>query len=119
MILRRFAAVLTWLLLLRVNVVANDLVCARHHTGASAVGAEMAHHAMHGRTNHATESGTRCKIPARSDCCGAMASCAVTIGAAASTHTEPPPVARVALTNDGGDAPAMPALSPEPPPPKA
>lgn len=73
MTFRRFAAVLTWLLLLRVNVVANDLVCARHRAGASTV-AEMAHHAMHGRTNHATESGKPCKIPARSDCCRAMAS---------------------------------------------
>ena len=121
--IRRLTAIATWVLLLHLNLIASDLVCAQHH--------EMSHAATEVVTKHHAPAGSTdktivtdgdkdaCQVPARADCCHAMASCAVSLGLGSSSLAAAPPTMNGAAATFSLDAPISFAFAPDPPPPKA
>jgi hypothetical protein len=122
-VIRRLTAIATWVLLLHLNLIASDLVCAQHHeTSNAAVEVMTQHHAPAGVTHASGVTDAEkdgCQVPARSDCCHAMASCAVSLGLGASQNDVAPPTIRCARAPGSVDAPISFAFAPDPPPPKA
>jgi hypothetical protein len=122
-VIRRLTAIATWVLLLHLNLIASDLVCAqRHETPRGATPAMAQHHAPTHETQQrsVTDDGTGpCQVPARADCCRAMASCAVNLGLGASPLDGAPAIVRAEAATRFADAPISFAVAPEPPPPKA
>jgi hypothetical protein len=120
---RRLTGITTWVLLLRLNFVASDLVCARHHEMRDEVMPSMMQH--HAPTNGTPNSGVTdgdneaCRVPARVDCCHAMASCAVTLGIGALPLALQPLTVCAAAATRGSGIPISFAVPPDPPPPKA
>jgi hypothetical protein len=122
--LRRVTALVSSLLMLQLSFAASDLVCARHD-GGTATGNHHpdAHdaaesHATH-QSHHAVGAPKSCEVPARSDCCAALASCGPSIGMLASTRE--PDARSITVRVDARIAAAPLSLTPapEPPPPKA
>jgi hypothetical protein len=122
-VIRRLTAIATWVLLLHLNLIASDLVCAQHH--------EISHTATEAMTQHHTLAGSpdktavtngdtdACQVPARADCCHAMASCSVSFGLGSSSLAAAPPTMNGAAATLSLDAPISLAFAPDPPPPKA
>jgi hypothetical protein len=110
--------------MLQLSFAAGDLACATHdsgssspkhqHTSAAASAATAIHHSADG-----VDSSKSCEVPARSDCCAALASCGPSIGIAATIQAEE--IASIDVNTDSHtfDTPASLTTSPEPPPPKA
>ena len=121
--IRRLTAIATWVLLLHLNLIASDLVCAQHRERSSPATEVMPqHHAPAGvtRASSMTESDKdTCQVPARADCCHAMASCTVSLGLASSPLDAALPTMVGAAATVSLDAPISFAFAPEPPPPKA
>jgi len=110
-------------LLLHLNLIASDLVCGQHHEISSeGAAAMMQHHAPAGptRASSVTYGDTEaCQVPARADCCHAMASCTVSFGLGASALDVVPPTMQGGAAAVTLDAPISFAVAPDPPPPKA
>jgi hypothetical protein len=122
-VIRRLCGAATWVLMLHLNLVASDLVCARRHerTGA-ATSITMHHHGpshVAGRTDTAAHGGEPCKVPARADCCRLLASCSVTTGLGAAAPDASQPITRSISIDAVVENPTSLARAPEPPPPKA
>jgi hypothetical protein len=121
--IRRLTAIATWVLLLHLNLVASDLVCAKHHEPlGGAMTSAMQHHApSHLAMGVALSNsdGQSCRVPARADCCRVMASCGVSVGLRTSALDVPPPIVRASVAATTGDTPTSFAFAPETPPPKA
>jgi hypothetical protein len=122
--LRRVTALLSSLLMLQLSFAASDLVCARHdggtatgnhHSAAHAAAASDATHQSH----HAVDAPKSCEVPARSDCCAALASCGPSIGMLASTREHDAHAINVRVDASVADTPLSLIPAPEPPPPKA
>lgn len=124
------------MMLLQLNFVSSDLVCAKHNEEA----AGAIHHDASGqlslvstpdhdhgqaipgtaeREHEPTNPGKPCEIPAQSDCCQALVSCSMTLGLTASNAAQRVAVAHFAIAPSTAEAPAYLIHSPEPPPPKA
>jgi hypothetical protein len=119
---RRLTGIATWVLLLHLNFIASDLVCAQHHEGqGAAMPAMIQHHAQpHATPMTSVTDGDNesCKVPARADCCRVMASCAVSLGLGAPVLGAMPPIMRAAAAARRSGIPISFAFAPEPPPPK-
>jgi len=122
-VIRRLTAIATWVLLLHLNLIANDLACAHHHEMSNVATEVMPqHHASAGATRASSMTDgdkDACQVPARADCCHAMASCTVSLGLASSALDPAPPTLIGAAPSIPLDAPISFAFAPEPPPPKA
>jgi hypothetical protein len=119
MLSRRIAALLIGLLSIHLNFVGVDFTCAGHgSSGSPSHDAAMpTHHAAsHGAA--ATESES-CEIPARQDCCRAMASCAINVEIDTSAPAREVPFARGAVAAATMRLPLSQTSPPEPPPPRA
>ena len=121
--IRRLTAVATWVLLLHLNLIASDLVCAQHHEMPHTATEVMTqHHALAGSADKTTVTDAdedACQAPARADCCHAMASCTVSLGLGSSSLAAAPPTMNGAAATLSLDAPISFAFAPDPPPPKA
>jgi len=121
-VIRRLTAIATWVLLLHLNLIASDLVCAQHHeTSHAATEAMPQHHAPTGvtRASSVTDGDKdACQVPGRADCCHAMASCTVSLGLGSSPLDVAPPTVIGSGASVSLDAPISVVFAPEPPPPK-
>ena len=121
--IRRLTAIATWVLLLHLNLVASDLVCAQHHEMSNAAAEVMPqHHAPAGATRASSMTDgdkDACQVPARADCCHAMASCTVSLGLGSSPLDVAPPTVIGSAATVSLDAPISFGFAPESPPPKA
>ena len=121
--IRRLTAIATSVLLLHLNLIASDLVCAQHREMSNAATDVMPqHHAPAGvaRASSMTDGAKdTCQVPARADCCHAMASCTVSLGLGSSPVDASPPTMKAAAATVSLNAPMSFAFAPEPPPPKA
>jgi hypothetical protein len=115
--LRKLSGLLLMLTLANLAVASSDLVCAKHaggHQAAPESGApDMDHHA--GSDSPETH---RCNLPARSDCCAAMISCAPSVSLAAAVTGFDAPTAHVAQPGSTDEVPLTRLIPPDPPPPK-
>jgi hypothetical protein len=122
-VIRRLTAIATWVLLLHLNLIASDLACAQHHELSNvATGVMTQHHAQVGSTGKpSVTDGDKdaCQVPARADCCHAMASCTVSLGLGSSSVAAPTQTMNGAVATLSLDAPISFAFAPDPPPPKA
>jgi hypothetical protein len=122
-VIRRLSAIATWVLLLHLNLIASDLVCAQHHEISGAGVAAMRQHHPHGDGVHqrSVKNGDAeaCKVPTRADCCHAMASCTVSLGLGPSRLDVASLIMRTAGDTLSVDAPISLVFAPDPPPPKA
>lgn len=124
MILRRIAGLAISTLLVQLNFASSDLACAKHERQSP----EAVHHVPvdHQVTAEAmdhehqpVDKSEPCEIPAQSDCCQALVSCAMTLGLAASSSGTASDAAHFAIGAFAAEAPAYLIRPPEPPPPKA
>jgi hypothetical protein len=120
-VIRRLTAVATWVLLLHINLIASDLVCGQHHEISAAPAAVTQHHAPVGARTSSVMDGDNeaCQVPARADCCRAMASCTVSLALGPSQVDAAPSIMHGAAATVSHDAPLSVAFAPDPPPPKA
>jgi hypothetical protein len=123
-VIRRVTAIAAWVLLLHLNLVASDLVCSTHHESADgATPSAMQHHVGMTHTSQisdVSESGKApCTVPARTDCCRAMMSCAVSIGVMTATAPHAPSARHSAVADSPAQCPTSRTRAPETPPPKA
>jgi hypothetical protein len=118
--LRRFAGLLTGLLMAHLTFVGNDFACAAHPGDTAGVQHAMAHHGHSATTseNAATEN-VPCRTPAVPMCCQGLTSCAPVLSV-----TEAAPVAHVmdaskTVPESVRDLPLSEIIAPDPPPPRA
>jgi hypothetical protein len=118
---RRVFALLTGVLLLQLNLIASDLVCARHHESSTSSGAMTQHGAMPvAQSNAVTDVGhERCQTPSRAGCCVAMGSCGLNLGFSGERPDGPPAIARLTIATGAVPWRSSFAPAPDPPPPKA
>jgi hypothetical protein len=108
--------------MLQLSFAAGDLACAAHDAESQPVVHLHSGHAASGAVHHSTDavdSSKSCEVPARKDCCAALASCGPSIGLMVTTRAQ-----EIASIDLGIDLPASESLTsltpaPEPPPPKA
>ena len=117
----RIAAVLLSVLLLHLNFARADVACSAHagHSAKASQGhhAGAAHHEMPSSAP-GPHSEKSCDTPAQADCCLALTSCSVALGAADASDvstSERPHDGVVAATMS---APVSRLVAPEPPPPR-
>jgi len=123
-VIRRVTAIAVWVLLLHLNLVASDLVCSTHHESANGATPSAMQHQV--GVTHASqisdvpETGKApCKVPARTDCCRAMISCAVSVGVATATAQDAPSPRHSAVADAPTQRPTSRTRAPDTPPPKA
>src|SRR5215471_14743901 len=117
---RRVFALITGVLLLQLNLIASDLVCARHHEARMPSSAMTQHAAMPVAQLSVTDVGhERCQTPSRAGCCVAMASCGLNLGFSGGRPDGSPTIARLAIATGAVPWRSSFAPAPDPPPPKA
>ena len=114
--IRRLSGLLLMLTTVNLAAARSDLVCAKHaggHQAASESAPDMDHHA-----GSESPDKDRCNIPAHSDCCAAMTSCASSISLAAAVAGLDAPAANPAQPVSTDEVPQTRLIPPDPPPPK-
>ena len=114
--LRRLSGLLLVLTMANLAFVGSDVVCAKHagghHAAPTSASTDMNHH------DGDTQPNEPCNIPARSDCCQMVTSCAPSMSLAAAVsdldevfthHEQPRSIDELPLTR---------LIPPDPPPPK-
>jgi len=118
--MKRAIGVILMLLMGHLTFVGTDSACAKHGSAMATAGHRAHSPAVHQISPSTTGSPKdQCEIPARPDCCTALASCATTLAPAPVTPVDE----RMLITADLPAAAKMwtpaPLVAPETPPPRA
>src|SRR5256885_10741623 len=115
--MKRAIAFVSMLLMAHLSFVGNDWACAKHGS-AMASPAHRAHSAASHQAQKTTSLGSpndQCEIPARADCCSALASCATTLIPAALTHVDERMLIKADLPAAANMSTPAPLIAPETP----
>lgn len=114
---RRLSGLLLLLTTVNLAAASSDLVCAKHsgghHATAESLAPGMDHH-----TDTDSPEKDPCSIPARSDCCAAMTSCAPSMSLAVVVTRVDAPKAHHEQPLSTDEALLTRLIPPDPPPPK-
>lgn len=122
--MKRAIGVILMLLMGHLTLVGTDSACAKHGS-AMATAAHRAHSmavAVHEIAHSTTSAGSpkdSCKIPARADCCAALASCAPTLAPAPVGTIDEHMLINAPLPLAANTWTPAPLTAPETPPPRA
>ncbi len=119
--MKRAIGVILMLLMGHLTLVGTDSACAKHGS-AMATAAHRAHSMAVHQIAHTTSAGSpkdSCKIPARADCCAALASCAPALAPARVGTVDEHMLINAALPLAANTWTPAPLTAPETPPPRA
>ena len=100
-------------------LVGSDLVCAKHSVAQGSQSSDAMPGMDHGPGQQSPVGKLPCKIPARADCCQAVASCAPSVAVASVVAIADALILSSTVPSSIDDVPLSRIAAPEPPPPKA
>jgi hypothetical protein len=115
--LRKLSGLLLLLTMANLAAASGDLTCAKHAGGHEAA-PESAAPGMDHHVGSESPEKEPCNVPARSDCCAAMTSCAPSVSLAVIVANVEAPGGHDGQPRSTDEVPLTRLIPPDPPPPK-